>query len=89
MNIKGSVYVVTHTISNSAYVVGVHDSKASAMKHANKLVQKLGLRWYFSSDESCHAESIDPNGENELSIIKWAVESLGSQAAEEEANGKD
>ena len=89
MIIKGSVYVVTHIMSNSAYVVGVHDSKASAMKQANKLIQSLGLRWYCSSDESCHADSIDPNGENELSIIKWAVESLSSQVAEEAANKEE
>jgi hypothetical protein len=81
MSIKGSVYVVTHTIANSAYVVGVHATKASAMKQANKLVKSLGLKWYFTSDDGSHADSIDPDGENEISIIKWAVESLESQEA--------
>jgi hypothetical protein len=87
MAIKGSVYVITHIRSNDSYVVGVHDTKASAMKQANKFIKSLKLRWYSNSDESCHADSIDPDGENELSIIKWVVESCASQekAAEEES----
>ena len=87
MAIKGSVYVVSHTLSGSVYVVGVHDTKASAMKQANKFVKNLRLRWYVNSDESCHADSIDPDQENEISIVKWAVESYDDKDKGEEEGG--
>jgi hypothetical protein len=71
-----NVYVVSITSCNNQYVRGVHVSKASAMKEANIIIQNLKLKWYHSSDESCFAESIDPDGENELSIVKWAIQDL-------------
>ena len=71
-----NVYVILRTCSNNQYVVGVHVSKGSAMKEANGLVQQLKLKWYHSSDESSFAESIDPDGEDEISICKWALQDL-------------
>ena len=78
-----NVYVVSRTCSDNQYVVGVHISKASAMKEANGLVQHFKLKWYHSSDESSFAESIDPEGENEISICKWALQDLNAHVAAE------